>query len=419
MGNKFNKEEVVLFENVLKKFDSDNTVARRVSKFQEPGKEMQRRGDTVWRPSAMISTTVDGLDVSALIGSITQLSVPATLSTISNVTFELDAKEMRDEDYMLRKAESASQALSAKINRVMANNVLTWGSLVVPVSTALSGYDDISLCDALMTENDIMSTEKTMVLNARDHHLMAGNLASRTLQNRSEQALSEAFVGRIAKFDTFETSFSPSLTAKAAGAVTVNGAQRYVPEATSVAATGEESNVDNRAMNLTVSTTATTKAGDRFTIGSAGTLVKAVSHINKNDTLQAKTFTVVEVVDGTTLKIAPPIIVGDGTSDAEDDYANCSQAAANSATLNFLNTVDKVTNIFFENSSLEVFSGRLAFDDMPGVDVTRMTTDSGLEIIFAKQGNAKTGKTFYRLLIFFGVTNLNPELNGILLGGQT
>ena len=64
--------------------------------------------------------------------------------------------------------------------------------------------------------------------------------------------------------------------------------------------------------------------------------------------------------------------------------------------------------------------GNLAFgDDMAGVAVMRAMTDSGIEVIFAKQGNVKTGKSTYRFTTFYGVTNLNPEMNGILIGGQT
>jgi hypothetical protein len=421
--NQFNKEEVVLFEQVLEQFDSDNTVAKQAARFRQPGSEMQRRGDTVWRPVPQISTLVQGLDITLSIGSVTQMSVPSTLSTIDNVPFELDAQQMRDDLYRERKAKSAAQALSAGINRAMANNVKIWGSLTVRNSvtaTQLAGYDDVSLCDAVMIENDILGNDKTMVLGARDYNRMGGNLASRTLQPRSEKALSDTDLGPIANFNSFKTSYAPSLAAAAGGATLVAGIQKYVPVSTSLAATGEESNVDNRTMNLVVDNTAGVVAGDKFYIGATpAASIKAVSHINKNDTGQPKTFTVVSVVDGTTLQIAPPIIVAGG-SDAETDYANSSRATINNEALTWLNTVTALANPFFMNDSIEVFGGNLAFgDDMAGVAVMRAMTDSGIEVIFAKQGNVKTGKSTYRFTTFYGVTNLNPEMNGILIGGQT
>ena len=412
MANQFNREEVVLFEKVTEKFDSDNTVANRAAKFSQPGSEMQRRGDTVWRSVPMISTTVDGLDITGNIGSITQLAVPSTLSTIANVTFSLDALQQRDPLYMTRKAESAAQALSARVNRLIADNVKVWGSLTVPVAGPLTGYDDISLADALMMEQDVMGNDKTMVLNPRDYNNMGGNLAERTLMRRSETALDDTNIGPIANFSTFKTSYGPTLTA-AAGTVAVDGAQSYVPASTITAGTGETENVDNRTMDLTVDTSANVAAGDKFTI--AG--VNAISHINKNPTGQLKTFTVVSVVSGTVLQIAPPIIVAGG-SDAETDYANVDAAAADTAALTFLNTQTVQTNPFFMNDSIEIFGGRLAFPD-EGLVVTRSSTDSGIEIIFARQGDVLTGITTYRMTMFLGVTNLNPEMNGILIGGQT
>lgn len=415
MANQFNREEIVLFEQVLEKFDSDNTVSRQANLFTQPGQSMQRQGDTVWRPVPMISTTTDGLDITSNLGSITQLSVPASLSTISNVPWQLDALEMRDPLYRDRKSTSAAQALSASVNRAMANNINVWGSLTVDVTDALSGYDDISLVDALMVENDVLGQQKTMVLNPRDYNAMGGDLASRTLMPRSTTALDGTTIGPIANFNTFKTSFSPTINAALGSSITVDGDQRYAPVSTSTAATGETENVDNRTMNLLVSATTNVAAGDKFTI--AGT--NSLSHINKNDTQQLKTFSVVSVVDGFNLTIAPPIIVGDGNSDAEDDYANVTDIANTGAALVWLNTTATTANVFFMNDSIEVFGGNLAFnDDMAGVAVMRMTTDSGIEIIFAKQGDVKTGTATYRLTIFFGVTNLNPEMNGILIGGQ-
>ncbi|MEH6525919.1 MAG: P22 phage major capsid protein family protein [Sneathiella sp.] len=410
--NDFSKQEVVLFNMVVDGFDTDNTVAKRAAKFSKPGKDMQDMGDTVWRPSAMISTVVEGLDVSSAFGTVSELSVPATLSTITNVAWQLDAKELRNPDYMKRKARSGYQALSAAVNRSIALAIKNRGSLAIARTGALTGYDDIAAVNALMKKNDIVGNQ-TMILNPDDYNGMAGNIAARTLTKRSEDAYSEAYLGNVAGFETFNTAFSPPMTAQAA-TPTVNGAQRYVPTAMSTAATGEKALVDNRQMSLTISSTAGLNVGDKFNIPN----VNALSHINKYDTGALKTFTILSVDTGTTMTISPPIVVGDGSSDIEDDYANCTAVAANSAQLAFLNANAANANTFFIDDSIEIFSGRLAFDNMPGVAVMRAMTDSGLEIVFAKGGDVGTGKLSSRLTIFHGATNLNPEMNGVMFGGQ-
>ena len=119
---------------------------------------------------------------------------------------------------------------------------------------------------------------------------------------------------------------------------------------------------------------------------------------------------------GNAIFIAPALVVAGG-SDAETDYANVNAAAADTAEIVFLNTTTVQSNIFFMNDSIEIFSGKLAFPT-EGLVVSRMSTDSGIEIIFARQGDVLTGKTTYRMTMFFGVTNLNPEMNGVLIGSQ-
>ena len=412
MANSFNREEVILFEKVLEKFDADNTVVKQAGRFNQPGAEMQRRGDTVWRPSPQISTTVDGLDITGNIGSITGMVVPATLSTISNVPFQMDALSLRDPVQMEQKATSAAQALSAKINRAIADNVSNSGSLVVTSTVALTGYDNVAECEAVMIENDITDTGKTFVFNARDYLSVASNLASRTLQPRSDQAYSDSSIGPVAGFNTFRTSYQKTLAAGGIGSTIAGAGQKYVPASTSTAASGETENVDNRFMDLTVT------AGANFNVNDAITIVgvNAVSHINKNDTGQLKTFRVT-AINANVITITPPIIVT-GASDAETDYANCSAIPANGAVVAAINTVARPTNVFFDNRSIEVFGGNLAFPE-DGLTVMRQTTDSGLEIIFAKQADIFTGVITYRLTIFFGTTNLNTEMNGILLPLQT
>lgn len=413
MANAFNQEEVILFEQVLEKFDSDNTIAKQATMFRQPGSEMQRRGDTVWRPQPQISTIVEGLDITGNIGSITGMTVPATLSTIANVPFQMNLLEMRDPLQRDRKATSAAQALSARINRAIADNVKIWGSQTVQVVGALTGYDNVSLIDALYTENDVIAMNKTLVLAPRSYNLMAANLASRTLMTRSERALSDNNLGPISGFNTFKTSYTPAVPAQGA-APTVTGNQSHVPVSTSTAATGETENVDNRTFNLVVSSTAGLNPGDKFNIAN----VNAISLINKKDTALLKGFSIVSIVDGTNMLISPAPVAAAGGSDAEIDYANVDSIPQNAAVLTFLNNTATDGNVHFVNDSIEIFGGTLAWDDMAGVATMRQTTDTGIEIIFAKQGDVLTGITTYRLTMFFGTTNLVPEMNGLLIGNQ-
>ncbi len=416
MANAFSKDQTVFFEEVLAGFDPNNITARNVSSYRPPMQTMERSGLTVNRPQPYISTTVTGRDVAGQYKDLNQLSVPSSLTEadIHNVPFTLNALELNDPQQRTRKAMSAVQALSASIDRRVATKVGQQGSMVVTDSAAITTYDQAAVAEALLQENDIaIEQARTMIFNPRDGAGMSGNIANRdNFDGRPMTAYERSALSPVAGFESLRASFMPRIAAAAGGgAITVTGAQSYVPLATD----GNGLNVDNRYMNLVVSTTASVAVGDAFTI--AG--VNALSHINKQDTGQLKTFRVTEVVDGTNLTITPPIVQGSATQ-AELEYANSTDEAANAAAIVFLNTVSTQANIFFMQDSVEIIHGSLAVDDMgPAVSVMRETTDSGIEILFARQGEIDDLSARYRLTMWANPNVLNTEMCGVLLGNQT
>lgn len=410
MANAFNKNEVVMFDKVLEKFQKDLVISQNCSRFSPPETDMQRQGDTFWRPMPFIAETVDGLDIAGQYKSLTQLSVPASLSTIKNVPWELDVKEMRDSWYMEQESEAAAQGLSAAVETAIATNVAYTGARVVKRG-ALTGYPDLAECQSVFTETGVPRGMRKMALNTRDNQAVAGVLAGKeTMAGRPEAATAESAIGRrFAGFDTWDVDYLPSLhAAGGGGGITVVGYdQALTPAATSTAASGETSNVDNRYMNLTVSSTTGVVAGDCFTI----TGVNSVHLITKTDTGQLFTFRVIQVVNGTTLKVTALIDSG--------PYQNVTAAPAHGAGLTFLNTVAGQVNVFWHQRSIEVIGGNLPVERLAGMEVMKGRTDNGIQLVMAKQGGIDNYKQKYRWSIFFGTVNLNPLMNGIMLSGQS
>ena len=205
-----------------------------------------------------------------------------------------------------------------------------------------------------------------------------------------------------------------TLSLLAAGA---DGEQKFIPAAKD--ANGR--NIDNRTMPLVVADGTGGAAGDAFTIPGVFVLGK----INKKTTLKLQTFRLVEVVDGTNWVITPPIITDNQTATptpvgAELEYANCSDSARNDVAITFLNVADSITNIFFQNESVEIVHGSLAMADMNsgGVSSMRRATDSGIELVLMKSSNINTIETKYRVLMWARGNVLEPEMCGILIGGQ-
>lgn len=424
MANSFNKEEIVAFDKVMEGFEDQIVLSKNVSRYQTDGTTMERAGDTIWRPQPYILQSYDGMDATANFQNVTQLSVPATLGFSKHVPLILDAKEMRDQLQEGRLGVSAMQRLSSNINEAIMSVAALQGTLVVKRTAAASGFDDVAQCDAIMNEQGIMTDSRYLALSSRDYNSMANNLstASRSFGNqKSDKAYENGFVGRVSGFETYKLDYATRLAAAAGGAgLTVNtlvaGANFYTPVATSVSATGEKSNVDNRYQRITISSTASVAAGDCFTIAA----VNAVHHITKGDTGQLKTFRVISVDSGTTMTISPPIISAQGGTDAELQYQNCvvNTAAANSA-ITFLNTVAASVNPFWHRDALEILPGRYAVPTDSGAAVMPATTSNGITVVMQKQYDINTMKTKYRWDCLFGVVNKQPEMSGIMLFSQT
>ena len=422
MANAFSKEERVAFEDILEGFQDALVLSRNVSVYNTDSEMMERANDTIWRPQPYIAQSFSGTDMTSNFKDFTQLAVPASLGYSKSVPWTLTAKELRDALQEGRLGDAAKQKLASDINVALMTVAAQQGTLVVKRTSAASGFDDVAQADALMNEQGVQAFDRYLALSTRDYNGMASNLAARqTLTGKPLTAYDKAYVGMVAGFETYKLDYATRLTAAAGTTVTVNGAnQYYTPKATSTAATGETSNVDNRYQNLTIAVTSgTVKVGDCFTI--AG--VNALHHITKEDTGQLKTFRITGIVSGSggsgVVTISPPIISAGGSTDAELEYKNVSATPANGAAITFLNTAAANVNPFWQKDALEILPGRYAVPSDAGTAVMRASTDQGIELVMQKFYDINTMKTKYRLDTLFGVVNKQPEMSGIILFSQT
>lgn len=419
MANAFSKEETVLFEDILQGFEADNISAKKCSVFRPGSTTSERSQDTIWRPQPYITRTVSGLTLTdGDFDDLTQLSVPSSADIIENIPWKLNALEMRDPLQRDRISKSAIQQLSASVNRAVANEVALTGSLVVTSASAASGYADIAQAETRIGNEQVaLESSRCYLSNLNDHEKVAADLAGRqTMQGRPENAYDRSYVGDVAGFDYFRTSFQPTL-AGSSGSTTVDGAQTYVPVATQQnSINGGQSNVDNRTMDLTVAASASFAVGDVLEIVG----VNAVSMIDKEEFAELRRFRVKEIPDGTTLKITPPIINANGASVSEQQYGNCSTGVAGGAAITVANTTTARVNTFWCEDSMEIYEASLALPeaDFAGLSTLSGTTDSGIQLVLAKQGAINDLTAKYRWTIHYGVENLNPQMNGIQLFGQ-
>lgn len=431
MASQFSKQETVEFDKMLAGFDDMLVIGRNVSKFNADPVILERsQGTAIWRPVPYISTTVDGpagTDISASFSDVTQLSVPIALGYDKSVPWKMTSNDLNDPQQRDRKMKSAFQALASKINVSISDVAGIQGTLTVKRTVAASGYDDLSLADALMIEQGLVGDmgRRVAVAHARDYNNMASTLAKpqTSANSKVNTAYEQSYIGRISSFETFKSDYTYRLTAAAGVTVTVNGAnQFFVPKATSTASTGETANVDNRYQNLTIAVTSgTVKVGDKFTI--AG--VNAVHHITKGDTGQLKTFTITAIVSGAggsgVVTISPPIISNGGSTQPEAEYKNVTATPANGAAITFLNTTSGNVMPFFDERAIELLPGRNGIDEgltAAGAGYMRGTTELGIEVMLYKFFDINSKMYKYRCDSRWGVGMTNPEMCGNILFSQ-
>jgi hypothetical protein len=413
--NNFSKEERVMFEDALMGFDDALTISKNVATYNTSGEMMERAGDTFSRPVPYILNSQDRVIGSAVTAQgNTQLKVPASLTEQKTAPFTLNAKELRDLHQEGQLGKAAYQRLASDLDQKVKTVASMEGSLVVAVSGAAGTYDNVALAESLILEQGMQGYERCLGLTARDYNGLAGNLstASRSFGNeKSDSAYERSYVGMIAGFDTLKLDAGKQIGAAGGGGsitVATNGSQvQYAPTSTA----------DNRYQSVTFSSTTGMAAGDCFTI--AG--VEAAHHITKETTNQPKTFRVISVTNGTTAVISPPMIGANQGSptDAEKQYKNINVASTSAtAAVSFLNANAAGANPFWLKQSIEILPGSYSLPEGQGVDILRETTENGIEVVMGKSFDNSTFETLYTFDVLYGVTNLNPEQNGIILFNQ-
>ena len=319
---------------------------------------------------------------------------------------------------MQRRAAEAARLLSTNLNVNTANLVANTGTLVVERAAPPSTYGDIAACETRMDALEIpISDSRSMFLETETYGRISENLANKDRTPLVENAIRNSRFGNFASFETFRTNFQPLLPASSDPTVAIAGADQFhVPTPTETSPGGVVVPLDNRGMNIDVSTTVGVAVGDACTI--AG--VFEVSGISKLTTSTLRTFRVTAIVDGDTLGIYPRIIpldkIGAGLTASEGTYANVDTTPADLAVITWINLAPVRVNSFWRNDTIGITAGKLAWeaDMFAGATFKTMTTSNGVEIVMAIEGTAMTGVVDIRLTTFYGLVNLDPQQNGIM-----
>ena len=426
MSNSFSKEERVAFDQLLQDFQDALVMSRNVSVYKTDQTQMERTGNTIWRPQPYIAVSYPGTDMTANFLAQTQMSVPAQIQYQRSVPWPMNPLELRDALQANRLGKSAREKLASDINLAVLQVATAQGTLVYKSTSAAGGspgggFGDLANIEGIMNRVGIQYEDRYAAFSTFDYNGLAKDLANRqNMVDMTKEAYKRGYVGMVASFETYKLDYSLRCLAAAGSGNTMSSLASalnyYVPAATYTdPISGARTNVDNRYQTITVNLTTSILAGDAFTI--AG--VNEAHHITKQDTGNLKSFRVIKVPSATTLVISPPIISNQGGSIAEQQYQNCVVTPASGNAIVFLNTATANINPFWFKDSIEILPGRYEVPMDAGAAVMRATTEQGIDLVLQKQYDINTMLTKYRLDTLYGVNMLQPEMAGIALFGQS
>ena len=413
------KEVRVMFDQVTDLMEEEFQMAGQVDSYDVDPATMQNSSNIIWRPVEQHAPVQSGWDMTGKFGNIIEQYYPCQLEDPRNDAFGLRADDFRDRRFMERRGRAAAKKLSADQNKRIAELVASTGSLFSRTSTA--GYDFLATPEAIMDERQVASmTGRSFFLNPRDHQAIASDLANRgTLSGRPEGAYARSMVGRdVAGFDVYRSSYLPTLAGGATPAgATVGTTVSLKPEGLTTVG-GVNVNVDYRVgeIELALGDGADFSVGDRISF----TGVKALGLLDKTNTGQDMTFTIVGI-DTDTISVYPkPIALTDAAlTDAEKAYANiATQITAGTAVVRLNTDTLAQTNVFWANDSVEIIGGSAPLSylgQLDGMEVMESTLTSGTKLYMAYQGSIDDFSLKCRLFTWYGLCNKRPDANGIAI----
>ena len=420
MPTSFTKEERIMFDDMIDGFDDFLSYGALATKYEPlTPEDLTHTRDRVWVPAPMIGASYDGFDQTANFDGLTELAVPVSIGFHKATPKVLSSKNLRNKTALRMYADAAKETLASNINTALRNRVALEGSVFVKRTVAPTGFDDVALANAAMTEIGVPVSDRVAMIGTRTGVPMASNLAGRAeASDRSDKAYTSGLVAsKVANFDVYNDDQPVRLAAAGGGATTIAAAGQFTePQATATGGLDGDANKDNRYTDLLVTATnyGAVKVGDAFTI--AG--VNSVHMISKQDTGQLQTFRVVGKPAANTIRVYPAIISNGGATIGGKEYQNVTATPANGAALTWLNTTTAEVNPFFRRGALLLLPGSFSVDPEDGWNTMRATTDMGISVQYTRQGEINDLSVKARWDIDFGTALLNPQMAGAMMFGQ-
>ena len=411
----------LMMEKAIETHEQEDILLPLITAIEPDGAAMQNASNVIIRPVPQHRPLISGWDTSGQSTDIISEAYLATLGTPVNDRIDQRADALRDPQYWVDAAMESGRKQSSAVNVAIANEMRAKAALYYR-SNDTSGYDFVSEAGALMRERQGVVTDKCFLFNTRDSVFFGSDLAARqNVTGRSEKAWEKGRIGEgtVAGFKLYDGSFLPTLTGGADPATTVTGNHSFAPRPGTVVTNNIVTNYDYREAAFVVADSSSYAVNDKVTIANSGVTIKALGKMDKTDTGEAMTFTVVDIPDGTHITLWPrPIAADDAALTVlQKAYANVNTTALNAATINRINVdATQKTNLFWDKSAVEVIRGNIPaqfFTQFEGMKVRQEKMKNGLTMYFLYGGDMDTLTFKFRLFTWYGLTVAKPDQVGV------
>lgn len=412
----------VIFENAIETYEKQMQLLP-LCTFEEPDPiRMQNAGNTIWRIVQQHAPIITGWDLTGQATGIIEETCPFVLEEPRNDLVVQRADDMRDMGFWTRRGIQSGFQQATDFNSRIANAATLQGSLFYRSNTT-NGFTFLSTGQAQQDARQLSNTTgRNFVLNTIDNQRFANELSGRqTLQGRPEQAWAKGQIGQnVAEYDVYVGSYLPTLVGGADPATTVTADQSFYPVGGAVdPLTNAVTNVDYRTATIPVTSSASYAVGDKIVFKNGGVSVKAIGLASKNDTTQDMTFTIVQIVDGTHIRVFPKPIAYDDPALTKEQKAsaNIHTQILNTATVNRLNTdASKTANLFWAKEAITVIGGTIPanlFATFAGKKVVTKTLTNGLVLYMVYDGDPTSMNFTMRIFVWGGITVNQPQNVGV------
>lgn len=416
-------------DEIINTLEDSCPVAEKATKYQPDAASMQRSGNTHWMPVEQEVPTVEGWDLTGKENDILELSVKVNMGEPDNAFFSLRADNVRDESSLRHHIRAQTKKLANNIETSLLRTAAEMGSLVVhdpdQISTKAGGaWDFMAAANEMIFARELnRDSGLSYVFNPSDYRRAGYDLVGRDIYGRltADAYKSGNIQKQIAGFDdVFQSAKLPTLHSSMATGLIVSGAQSFKPVAWIEDPDGNRENVDNRFAQIKLSGTGGLKRGDKISFSG----VKFLSQMAKNVLTYDATFSVVRVLDNSTIEITPkPIALDDSNlTPTERAYANVNTGLASGIAVNIINVKDAAVNLFFPDDAIRIVTQPIPVNHKL---FAGMRTESfsipkiGVNGVFATQGDISTFAGKCRIALWYAPHATRPEAIGIGLPGQS